>query len=530
MGLFDFWKPKQPIEIVDIKRAPSSLLEGGYGSVIHTESYTGEKNLGELGPAIDYRPDHYELRVRSWQAYLESDIAKAIIDKFTTWVIDKGLRLKANPSKIIPDLETEKFNEQTEALFNVWSKSRISSWSGMTTLNDIAKEAYKNAKLGGDVLVVLRYVKGIVKVELIDGAHVQSPLGTLYLDSKIVDGVEVDSTGRHIAYHVRKNMFESERIPAVSKSSGFTTAFLVYGERYRVGTRRGIPIISTVLEAIKKLERYREAAVGSAEERQKIVLFVKHEVTATGKSPFGANVMKAYNANGSNQDLPTDSNGQEVMNSIYATANKRAINLEPGSELSSIESKQEMFFKDFYETNADIICAAMGIPPEVARSLYHSSFSASRAATKDWDHSVEIQRDDFQSQFYQPIYNFWLYTEILKGNIQAPGYLTARINGDQMLTEAYYLCRFTGPMFPHIDPLKEVNAERAKLGKSFDHVPLTTVENATEVLNGGDSDSNMEQAAEELKYADELGIEKITASGSAEPLPEEEDTDKEEAD
>jgi hypothetical protein len=54
--------------------------------------------------------------------------------------------------------------------------------------------------------------------------------------------------------------------------------------------------------------------------------------------------------------------------------------------------------------------------------------------------------------------------------------------------------------------LKEVNAERRKLGPLADNIPLTTVEQATEVLNGGDSDSNIQQFSEELIQAKELNV------------------------
>jgi hypothetical protein len=122
-----------------------------------------------------------------------------------------------------------------------------------------------------------------------------------------------------------------------------------------------------------------------------------------------------------------------------------------------------------------------------------------------------VNREDFTFQFYQPIYNLWLYTEILKNKIPAPGFLRADLDGNFMAVEAYQNARFTGSMFPHIDPLKEVNAERAKLGELAANIPLTTVEQATESLNSGDSDSNMEQFANEYKKAVSLTAAPATA-------------------
>jgi capsid protein len=75
-----------------------------------------------------------------------------------------------------------------------------------------------------------------------------------------------------------------------------------------------------------------------------------------------------------------------------------------------------------------------------------------------------------------------------------------------MVTESYTKARFTGPHFPHIDPVKEVNAERLKLGEKGANIPLTTVEQATENLGAGDSDSNIEQFTDEYENAKKLGL------------------------
>lgn len=500
-----FGNDKAPVQT---KRAEAALIINGNSTAVYSQSYNGEKNLGELGPLIDYIPSYYELRLRSWQAYTESDIAKTILKRYTLWIIDKGLSLKSNPSKVLKGLNSEAFNDEVEAHWLLWAKSKLSSYNGMMTLDETAKEAFKNATVGGDVLVVLRLVDGVVNVQLIDGGNVSTPLGGAYFDQNIIDGVHTDSTGKHIGYWVRTEFLKWEYVKAYSETTGFRTAFLVCGDRYKLDSRRGIPLIATTLETIKKIERYREAAVGSAEERQKITLFIQHHIAASGENPMIEQMARAYNVDGSNADLPKDIQGSNLANTVAATTNKSTYNMPPGAELKSVNSTQEMFFKEFYQTNADIVCATIGIPPNVAFAIYNDSFSASRAATKDWDHTIQVVRDEFQTQFYQIIYAFWLHIEILKGNIQAPGYLTAKTKGDNLLVGAYSMCRFTGPLFPHIDPVKEANAERLKLGPAGAHLPLTTLENATEVLNGvGDSDSNMEQFAVEIDYAKQLGIQ-----------------------
>jgi len=492
---------------------------GGHAGISYTKSYDGEKNLGEIGPVVDYKLSYEVLRLRSWQVYLDSDLAQTIIKKYIDWIIDKGLRANANPSKLVLesegiDLDAEKFNNLVEARFNVWARSKSSTMSGMKSFNQQSKIAFKNASVGGDVLVIQRFIDNTVKIELVDGSHLSNPMGIpLNADGRrIRNGIELDENGKHVAFHVRvpiKNgiSFKWERIPAVSESTGFVTAFLVYGNEFRLNSYRGFPIIATSLETLSKIDRYKEAAVGSAEERQKIAYFVKHQMGSKGDSILGDQLATALGRTDEDDGLPRDQAGLDLAKDVAATTNKMTYNMPIGAEMQQLVSNNEMFFKEFYGTNADIVCGAVGIPPDVAFSIYNNSFSASRAATKDWDHTIQVRRDDFQTQFYQPIYNFWLFTQVLQGKIPAKGYLKAVTDKNMMIKGAYEMVNFTGPLFPHIDPLKEVKAERAKLGSLGEHLPLTTQEDATHNLNSGDSESNTLQFSEEIKKADDLDLE-----------------------
>ncbi len=147
------------------------------------------------------------------------------------------------------------------------------------------------------------------------------------------------------------------------------------------------------------------------------------------------------------------------------------------------------------------------MPPDIALSKYDSNYSASRAAIKDWENVLGVERSDFGDQFLGRVYAFWLDIMILTNKIQAPGYLIARMKGDQVTLEAYRSARWIGSPVANIDPLKEVQAERLKLGILGAAIPLTTVEESIEKIGGGDSDHTIEQYSQELEYAKSLGIE-----------------------
>ncbi len=511
----DFWTGNRPEEVKVESRA-------GRAGQFYYESYTGEKNFGEVGPVKDLEPHYIILNLRSWQLYLESDIAQTILNKYIGWIIDKGLKAQSTPQVDVlksAGIEvSQELNKQIESRFNLWMRSTLGDAKGMKSINALAREVYKTAKVGGDCLVILRYKEDLgVTVEVVDGALVQTPSDKTegQMNGTIVDGVKVDENGKTISYFVKAGRgFERKfvEVQAWSKSTGMRTAFLVKGTEYRTNTRRGLPVVATVMEGIAKLDRYKEAMVGSAEERAKVVYYVQHMLGAEGENPFLQGLVAAFDPNNSSYDdgeLPVSADGQQLANDFYASTNRQLWNLPPGSEMKAINSQNELFFKEFYQTNADIICGAIGIPPNVAFSVYNDSFSASRAATKDWDHTIEVERDRFREQFYQPIYNFWLQVQIMEQKIQAPGYMAAWVKKDHIILEAYRVARFTGPLFPHIDPVKEAKAARERLGELSKHMPLSTVEHETELVSGGDSQDNIEQYAEELAKAKELGLEPV---------------------
>lgn len=477
---------------------------------IYTQSYNGEKNLGEIGPIKKYSLDYEALRYRSWQAFLESEITQTVIGRYITWMIGPGLKLQAEPSEYMLDLlkvntKNQRFSEESEAFFALFTNSKRSDFSKMRTLNRLAKTVYKNAIVGGDVLVVLRYDGTDVNIQIIDGAHVKSPQhGTDYRPfvkedgNTIKHGVEVDKTGKHVGYWVSGKGITAERIDARSKENGLQIAFLVYGLEYRLDNIRGIPLISAVMETLSKLDRYKEATVAAAEEISKIVYTIEHDQFSTGESPITSQLAKAINGLDNNNDmLPETIDGEQLANKVAATTNKMTYNMPIGSKLKQLENKNQIYFKDFYTINIDLVCATMQIPPDVAMSNYGESYSASRAAIKDWEHTLNVGRKDFSEQFYQPIYEYWLDIMILSNRIQAPGYVNARASKNYDVLEVYRTARFVGPSVPFIDPVKEVTAARLRLGDKAAGMPLSTMEQESETLNTGDSDSNLKQFANE---------------------------------
>jgi capsid protein len=495
---------------------------GGTSRVLFAGSFNGEKNTGELGPIKYFMLDYAALALRSWQAYIESTEAKTIIDKYCTWVIGKGLKLQAEPVQSVigkTGIDFKKFSKDVESRWQVYANSMMADYSGRQTLNQLAKEAYKNAIVSGDCLVILRYEECLT-VQLVDSNHIGSPmLGSEWFPfvmkngNRIINGVEINEKGEHIAYFVRKpftsvsplSTLAWERVP-VKTDQGLTNAFLLYGSKFRVDTHRGMALLAAVLERLKKMERYEEATLGAAEELSKIAYQIVHQMGSTGENPLAKSIARAHNVDGF-VDLPTDDAGRELANTVAASTNKTVVNNPVNAEIKPMrEAKGQLYFQDFLDKNIDLVCASVEMPPNIAMSKYDSNYSAARAAIKDWEHTLGIKRIEFAVQFYQRIYNVWLEFQIRELEIQAAGYLLAVKKNRWMVLEAFRTARWIGAPVPNIDPVKEATAERLKLGITGESMPLTTHEESVEALGGGDSGHIMEQYADELEESKKLGI------------------------
>lgn len=477
------------------------------------QTYNGEKSWGNLGPAKNMKLDLYSLRRRGWQFYLTSDVAHSIISRFIEWVLGEGLRITPSPrTEILEDegikLDDEKFRRKVHSRWTQFASSKRASHDGLSNLHELAQEAYKSALNGGDVLVIQRVRSGRLTTELVDGKNIETPPGMFFRDN-VKDGVHIDKKGRHLGFYVRTAEVTATHkyIPAKGGNTGLQFAFLVYGAKYSLNDTRGMPILSPVFESISKLDRYKEAVLGSAEEREKVPYQIRHDLNATGEHPTLERMMGAVDkTNG--QQIAHDDQGKQHAKSVEATTEKTTINNPPGTYLEQLDSGNETNFKDYFPAVLDTICSSPGIPSEVALSKFEQNFSSSRASLKQWEHRVKLARSYFVSQFYERIYENWLTWEILSSKIEAPRYVEAMTSDNVEVLEAYRTAKFDGPSVPHIDPLKEVKAEREKLGAQGKNLPLTSYWKAVESLNEGENSNTLKEFGETISEAEENGIDK----------------------
>ena len=497
-------------------KVPEPKANFTIGALYPTTYFNGEKTPYEMGNPHHYFIDYYAMRLRAWEAYIKTDFVQNAIRKYILWVLGPGLKTQSEPIESVLrakgiNQDLRRFSEDVEAQFRLFANTRESTYNQNEVLHELAERAMMNSILAGDCLIVARYNGNSVNAQVIDGGLISTPIGSRYMSwaekrgNQIIDGVEINKKGKHIAYYIKQPGVDMkwQRIKA-RQSDGTLQAWLMIGQKGKQNDVRGMSLLAAVLETSEKMGRYKDASLSHAEQSSKFVASIQHDINSDGTNPLMDNIAQAFGKEkGTMPDSITD--GEIRAPKIAEQVQGTVVNLGVGQKLVKHTPEVDVNFENFWNINIEVVYATLGIPPEVAKDLFGGSYSSSRAALKSWEYKIATDRTKkLHREFYGPIFDYWLNIAVLKGDIQAEGYLDALVNKDFMVLAAYRNKRFIGTSVPHIDPVKEVTAERMKLGENMKDYPLTTVEQSMENLNTGDVNQMIKKRIYEQEIVKEL--------------------------
>lgn len=446
------------------------------GAYSQQTNWDGDKYFGGFGITKDYTiVDYRLLRLRSSQLFTENLYARGIIRRLITNEINKGLALEATPDADILGIERDKMSEWSELVerrFAIYGSVRTLIDYKMTlTLGAIQRLARQTALVSGDVLVILRQNKaGLPSVELIDGTHVGNPTDTREIEkimrrgNTLKYGVELSKKGDHVSFYVTLLNGTSRRVPAKGVRTGRVQAWLYYGTEKLIDDVRGQPLLALVIQSLKEIDRYRDAEQRAAVINSMIALWVKK----------GENKMSTLPMTGGAQrvDTITTQNDSEGRKDVTFSSNMPGMmlqELQQGEEPVSYDtSRPNVNFGVFEEATISAIAWAYEMPPEVMTLGFGSNYSASRAAVNEFKMYLERIRTSFGEEFNAPIYQEYVLSEVLLGNIEAPGFLAAWRDPKKWLTyHSWLLSQWAGAIKPNVDLFKEVRAYKEMIDEGL---------------------------------------------------------------
>jgi len=460
----------------------------------------GSKFPGGWGFTELLYPDYWTLRKRSRQLFEQNHYARGLIRRLVTNEINTGLSLTAMPEETLlgfQEDELAEWTEETENRFALWCDNpELCDQTERLTFGEIQALARTEALVTGDVLVTLRQDPrtGQPRVQLICGEVVQSPsLQTEYQGNTIKYGVEIDSTGRHVAYWIRQDDGTAKRLPAWGEKSGRRLAWLVYGTDKRLDDVRGKPLLALVLQSLKEIDRYRDSTQRKALVLSMLALYIKKGSDQPGTRPLTNAAVRA---------------GREQPNSSVPGRERsfRTAEQIPGLVVEELQKDEEPTafktdgtvesFGVFEEAIIQSIAWANEIPPEILTLSFNSNYSASQAAINEFKMYLNKVRSSFGAAFCQPIYTEWLLAEVLAARIEARELVDAWRDPAKHVTFAAWISAdWAGQIKPAVDLSKLVAGYDAMVAAGY-----IDRERATRELTG----TNFRKNAKRLLRQNEL--------------------------
>lgn len=448
--------------------------------------------------------------------FMNSTLGSGALRRIRTNVVGSGLTLQSRVDRELlglSDEEADVWESNTEREFALWAESKDCDAARRLTFKEQQGLALLSTLMNGDVFAILPYVKNTnsllpysLRVKLVEADMVSNP--NMAMDEKkIAGGVEQDGMGAPVAYWFHKTKFglsslefgSWQRIPAFGEESGRRNVLHLMDQE-RVGQRRGMPLLATVIEPLKQIQRLTEAELMASVIASFFTVFIK---STTGQSGF----LDQYTEEESvlDQSGDPDSAGRD--------ATKRDDNLmELGSGIiNELAEDQDISiadpqrpnqnFNDFFVSIVKQIGASIEMPYEQLLMVFQSSYSASRAALLEAWKFYRMRRVWLACNFCQPIYEEWFTEAVSIGRIAAPGYFD-----DPLIRKAWTGTLWAGQGQGQIDPVKETKAARMRIAAN-----LSTYEDEYLAMSGGDWEQTIVRLSRQNRKLEQNNLPLITS-------------------
>ncbi len=469
-----------------------------------------DASSGSANEDINY--NNQRLRERSRSLSMKGGLALSALKTSRTNVIGCGLIYKSKIDKEVLGLNDEaaaEWQKRAEREFALWAENkRACDALGMNDYYKLQQLAFYSSEMSGDCFTLLQRDKESVskmnpyslKLNVIEADRVSTPdtyTNGLFCvtdgkdadtGNRIYDGVEVDSKGKIVAYHVcnkHKNEFNGDaaewiRVDVIGKETELPNIIHTVADIERPGQYRGLPVLAASIEALKQVERYTSAELMAALVESLFTAFIRTE------SPDDENPLS---------DVTTDEKGGMPLDgSEYAMGSGTVLKLGPGEDVSFGDPKRPSGgFTAFVEMSANLIGSSLEIPKELLLKEFKASYSASRAALLEFWKSVKMKREWFVSDFCRPILEVWMYEAVARGRLKAPGFFD-----DPIVRQAWLGADFVGPSQGMLDPTKEITAEQMMCENGFSSRSDSAIR-----LNGSEFYRNVSELKAENKSLDE---------------------------
>ena len=366
--------------------------------------------------------------------------------------------------------EAIEWENRAERIFNNWARRVNADASRQKNFYELQAVALASALISGDVFAILPAIKRDfwpfeTTISLIEADRVCNE--NFAPDSnELAGGIRVNKYGEPIEYHILKSHpggydfnLEWVKIPAWGESGRRNVIHLF--RQIRPGQKRGVPYLAPVIKHLKLLSDYTEAELTAALISGLFTVFIRNE----------------------NPDAePFDDDGELKLGA------GAIVGLNPMESIEVADPKRpNSAFDAFVRGIIEQIGVGLNLPYEILMKHFTSSYTAARASFLEAWRAFKTRRAWFVNGFCQPVYEMVITEAVLKGYLEAPGFLE-----DPFIRAAYLKTAWYGPTPGQINEKVETAAAAQRVAEGFS----TRTKEAAE-MNGTDFFENVRKAKRE---------------------------------
>jgi capsid protein len=209
-----------------------------------------------------------------------------------------------------------------------------------------------------------------------------------------------------------------------------------------------MPILAPIVESIKILDKFCRAEAQKALVQSLLTAYIETQNTEQALDAWRAAPLED-----DNEDPYISKIAKYSSNPQYIKMGAGTLGfLAPGDKITPVNSTSpNSGFSPFVDAQLRMIGAAVGLPFEMVKQEFGTSFSASRAAMNMATANFKVQRDWMTYDFCQPIYEEFMVNIVAKGLIKAPDFFR-----NPMKRRAYCMAKWSGPGEMYLDLQKEM--------------------------------------------------------------------------
>ena len=456
-------------------------------------------NPGTVSPDDALKWDRQTLIDRSHELTRNHPIVSGIVNDNCMNIVGAGLSFQSRIDADylgLTDEQAEELETLIEREWRLFSDDAECDLARTNNFSDMQDLALRQVFTSGESIAVLSFKERTgpygLKLQLVESERLCNetgkPDGKLDNGNYLYDGIEKDTDGAPYRYwicsdfpaRVNRAALTWTKIPAFSQKTGLRNVLHVY-KQLRPGQSRGVPYLSAVIEPLNSLGKYSKAELDAAVISSFFSVFLRSELPETALERWAES--KIAEGASSTTDIKL--------------APGAIIGLDPTDRVEFANpTRPNGNFTPFVEEIMAQVGVALGIPKEVMRKYYQSSYSAAYAAINDAWKFYKTYRTWFVRAFCQPVFNAFMYEAVARGRISAPGFFD-----DPLVRAAYCAGEWVGPTKSHLNPVDEANAIKIRT-----ETGVTTLAHETAEYNGGQIERNMRQIKKETAMKKDAGL------------------------